>query len=127
VLPRTPDGAVRFEARWWRANMLFAAQILCRHQSAVREIYFDICVDGSPRPELKDYYKRYLDSKRYMRHEAFLAGDTVNINCVVPNSISDQDFAELLRIAGRFKGISPFGPGEYGFFNVVTVKQKYGE
>jgi hypothetical protein len=106
--------------------MQFAAKILCRHISAVKQIQFDIAVEGTPRPEPGFYYKRYFDKKRYVKHEAFLAGDKIAVRCIVPNSIHDEDFAELLRIAGRFRGISPFGPGEYGFFSVVSVEQTYG-
>lgn len=124
VMPRTPEGSVRFEAHWWRSSMQFAASVLCRHQRAVRDIHFDIAVDGTASGEPKSYYKRYFDSKRFVRHEAFLAGDTVRVHCVVPTVISDDDLGSLMDIIGRFRGVSPYGPREYGFFTVVSVVRK---
>lgn len=125
VMPRTPSGQVRFEARWWRASLQFAANVLCAHQKAVREIRFDIAVDGSPSPELRSFYKRYFDAKRFVKHEAFHEGEIVGVNCVVPSSISDDDLWRLMDIVGRFRGISPFGPQEYGFFTVVSITRKH--
>jgi hypothetical protein len=125
-LPRMPDGRVRFEANWWKSGIRFAAEVLCRHYKAVEKIHFDIAVEGTPHP-VNGFYKRYFDARRYVKHEAFIDGDVISINCIVPSEISDDDFKSLMDLVGRFKGISPFGPREYGFFTVESVIKKSGQ
>lgn len=136
LLPRDPRGNVTFLASWHRANMRFAATLLGRHQDEVSKIVWDTAVDG---PSSCGVYQRYHKRKeteedgrarrlRYAIHEAFLPGCVVGINCVVPTPITDDDFWELMRMAGRYKGISPFGGGngEYGFFEVVSIRNRRG-
>jgi len=41
----------------------------------------------------------------------------------VPDTISDDDFWRLMEYAGRYFGISPCRPGEYGFFTVESVER----
>ena len=121
---RTPDGHIRFEAGWWRANIRFAADALCRHQSCVDQIHFDIAVVKAQPTKM---HRRYFNSKAYMRHEAFLPGDRITIKCLVPDAINDEDFKQLMDLIGRFRGISPFGPREYGFFTVASVQLSVGQ
>jgi len=85
-MPRTPEGKVRFEATWWLSSLRFAADVLCAHQRAVSQVHFDIVVDGQPRATK---YKRYFSPRKYVKHEAFMEGDEIGINCVVPDEISD--------------------------------------
>lgn len=122
-LPRTPDGKVRLEAAWWKSNIRFAAEVLCKHQRVVDKIHFDISVEGIPHP-IKGFYKRYFDSKRYVKHEAFKEGDVIAVNCIVPSEISDDDFRSLMELVGRFRGISPYGPREFGFFTVEAINRR---
>lgn len=121
---RTPDGNIRFEASWWRSNIRFAADVLCRHHKAVEQVHFDVAV---ARAQPTKMYRRYFNNKAYMRHEAFLPGDRIIIKCLVPDSISDEDFKQLMDLIGRFRGISPFGPREYGFFTVTSVQLSVGQ
>lgn len=117
-MPRTPDGNVRFEANWWKASLRFASDVLCRHQKDVSKVHFDVSVDGRTDSDTDYFYKRYFSARRFVKHEAFREGEIVGINCLVPDAISDDDFWKLMDLVGRFKGISPYGPREYGFFVV---------
>jgi hypothetical protein len=42
----------------------------------------------------------------------------------VPNDIDDTDFWTLLQIAGKYKGLSPWQPGKYGHYEVVSVRPR---
>ena len=123
LLPRSNDGPVIFLASWHKANMRFAADLLGRHQDEVGKIHWDISVDGSV---LKDkwhrrYYRAQNGKRRYSLHEAFFPGQVVGINAVVPARVTDDDFWRLMNLAGRYRGLSPWKPGEYGFFEVDSL------
>lgn len=120
---RNPQGQVIFLPTWWQAIMRNAADVLSRYHKEVKELRFALEVDGQPRPIPDQLYNRYYAPDRYARHEAFWAGDTIGISCLVPDSISDDDFWRLMEYAGRYFGISPCRPGEYGFFVVESVKR----
>lgn len=126
-LPRHPDGFVTFLASWHHKNMRLAAQLLGRHQEEVQKILWDVQVDGAPRS--RDHFHRlyYAAGKgrsRYTKHEAYLPGEIVSLNCVVPQTISDDDFLQLMSIAGRYKGLSPWKPGEYGHYKVESIRPR---
>lgn len=120
--------AVMFLAAWHRSNLRFAAQLLGRHHGEVTKILWDMNVDGVVLPH--GWFHRYHDTqggkkgRRYAVHEAFLPGQVVGLNCVVPQGISDDDLWQLMRIAGQYKGISPGKPGEYGQFEVVSIRPR---
>lgn len=126
LLPRNPKGFVTFLSSWHQANMRFAAQILGRHQDEIGKILWDIAVDG--RVKRDGYHRRYYSvgtgRQRFCVHEAFMPGQVVGINCVVPISISDDDLWRLMQLAGQYKGISPWKPGEYGFFEVESIRSR---
>jgi hypothetical protein len=90
-----------------------------RHHAAVRDIDWDPIIEGTPRE-----YKRFYAPSRYTVHEAFFPGDKIVVHAVVPASLPLEDFSELLRIAGRYKGISPYRKGPYGTFDVVDIEVK---
>lgn len=125
-LPRSPSGHVTFMATWHKANMRYAATVLGRHQDEVSKICWDIAVDGVP---LKDgWFRRFYTTangrRRYAVHEMFKQGQVVGINCVVPGSITEDDLWQLMQIAGRYRGLSPFRPTEYGLFDVQSVRPR---
>ena len=124
VLPRTPDGHIVFLPTWWQANMRFAADVLCRHQDKVSEILFDMLVDGKPKPIPSNLFRRWYGRNLFAFHEAFYPGQEVGVNAIVPDEVSDDDFRRLLDLAGRFKGISPARPGEFGLFTVESVRAR---
>jgi hypothetical protein len=116
---RAPNGRVMFLPSWWQALMRYAAQVMNRHHAAVRDIDWDPIIEGTPRE-----YKRFYAPSRYTVHEAFFPGDKIVVHAVVPASLPLEDFSELLRIAGRYKGISPYRKGPYGTFDVVDIEVK---
>jgi len=126
TLPRSPSGTVTFLASWHHANMRFAAQLLGKHQDEVGKILWDINVDGLPQGD--GWYRRYYwasnGKRRYVVHEAFLAGQVVGLNCVVPSTITDDDFWRLMALSGQYRGLSPWKPGEYGFFGVEGLRPR---
>lgn len=126
MLPRDVGGRVTFLSTWHAANLRFAAKVLGRHQDAVGEADWDIVVDGRVRRD--GFFNRFLPSRgkreRFVIHEAFMPGQIVGINCVVPATIGDDDFWELLRLAGRYKGLSPFQEKGYGLFEVESIRPR---
>lgn len=126
VFSRGPSGQVLFLSSWHRANMRFAAKLLGRHHGEVDKIHWDIHVDGQPQPNswFKRYYRSSGDRQRYAIHEAFAPGHIVGINCLVPASISEEDLWQLFQKAGQYRGISPWKPGEYGFYEVVSIRPR---
>lgn len=122
LLPRTPDGNILFPASWHHANMRFAAKTVGRHQDEVRKILWDINVDGVVRPD--NWYKRFYSLKRYVLHESFWPGQVIGLNCIVPVVITDEDFWQLLTVAGQYKGISPWKPGEFGLYTVESIRPR---
>jgi hypothetical protein len=125
-LPRNPGGRVTFLASWHHTNMRFAAQLLGRHQDEVGKILWDIQVDGQTRadPWHRRYYSDAKGKVRYCFHEAFMPDQVVGINCVVPAAISDEDFWTLVSMAGQYRGLSPWHPGEYGFYEVESIRPR---
>ena len=113
------NGNVLFLPTWWAAIMRYAAKLLNRHQRAVSQIDWDPVVVGRPRE-----YRRFYAPHRYTRHEAFHPGDTITIHAVLPADITCDDFRELLDVAGRYKGMSPYKPeSRFGTFEVRDVAQ----
>jgi hypothetical protein len=122
-LPRLKD-QVRFEATWWAQKMRFAAQILNKHHRLVKDIAFDLVVDGRASNDVEQFFKRYTAKTNFVRHECFAEGTVIGVNCVVPDDISDNDLWQLMETIGKYKGISPYGHNEYGHFTVISVATK---
>ena len=119
LLPRSPSGKVIFLPTWWTSVLIKAAEVFCRHQDLVKSIKFSLEVEGSPQAA---FHRRYIKENQFSKHEAFFPGDVVNLTCLVPESISDEDLRQLLSIVGKYYGISPGRPNEYGFFTVLSVR-----
>jgi len=103
--------------------MRFAANLLGRHQDEVGKIHWDISVDGNVRKDrwYRRYYRAQNGKRRYSLHEAFFPGEVIGVNAVVPVRIDDNDFWRLMNLAGRYRGLSPWKPGEYGCFEVHSL------
>ncbi len=124
IFQKSPEGSVIFLASWHHANMRLAAQLLSRFQSDVSKIHWDINVDAKLKKDkwYKNFYRSPKSNKlRYSLHEAFWPDQIVGINCIVPPSISNDDFWRLMNKAGQYKGLSPWKPGEFGCFDVVSI------
>lgn len=127
VFQRSPDNNIIFLASWHHSNMRMASQLLNRFQSDVGDIHWDINIDGTLKNSRwhKNYYRSAKSNKlRYSLHEAFHENQIVGINCLVPNVIKDEDFWRLMSKAGQYKGLSPWKPGEYGFYDVVSIRPR---
>lgn len=122
LLPRSPEGRVIFLPTWWTAVLAKAAEVLCYHQDTVKTVKFSLEVDGLPRPVPEQFFRRYYEEGKFWKHEAFYPGDVIGLTCLVPDSISDEDFQRLMTIVGKYYGISPARPNEYGFFTVLSVQ-----
>jgi len=66
--------------------------------------------------------------RRYITHEAFRKGDRVGVDCVLPDGLDTAEgvaqFRLYLSVAGQYRGISPYKPGEWGRFDVVDIGPK---
>lgn len=122
-----PDGKILFLATWHQANLKLAAEMLGRHQEHIRRIFWDIEIDAELREKCltRCYYRKSPQSReRWSTHESLVKGQTVGINCVVPSEIDDEDFWSLMQIAGKYKGLSPWKPGEYGHYEIVSIRPR---
>jgi len=112
-----PNGHVMFLPTWWSAIVRYAADVLNHYQAVVRHIDWDPVVVGTPRT-----YRRFYAPGRFMTHEAFFPGDRITVHAVLPSEIPLDGFRDLLDIAGRYKGMSPYKPEKkYGTFEVMSV------
>ena len=123
LLPRDADGSLIFMASWHKQNMKLASQIYGQHQKAVLKILWDPKIDVvlQDTPWHKRTYLTRKGKSRYVLHEAIFPGQCVGINCLVPPAISDDELIALMNLAGKYKGLSPFKPGEFGRFTVDQV------
>lgn len=130
MMRKDQNGNVTFQQVWWRTILQKAAEAYSKHQKRVKCIVWSPEVDGTVKIYKRQYKKRMTDGTleiRYKKHEAFCKGDTVGIKALLPNDISIEDFREILTIAGKYYGISPFGWRKgYGKFQVVGVERVYG-
>lgn len=120
LLPRGADRKVRFDPSWWRSGLLFAAKLANRHQDVVGRIAVDGKVYSDPSSQ--SVYRRPLPGDRYVKHECFPAGMSVELHMAVPEEISDVELRVLLDKMGEFRGISPFGHRDFGFFVVERIE-----
>ena len=129
LLPRQA-GKLVILPTWHAANLRFAAQVLNREPREVDAIHWDLQVDGVLRHDC--WYRRYYSvekngkpgRQRYSLHEAWWPGQVIGINCVVPATLNDDDFLTMMNLAGRYRGLSPWKPGSYGFFEVVSLRPR---
>lgn len=126
LLPRGVDGRLIFLNSWHAANMRFAAKLLGRHQREVDNIHWDQEVDCALPAGCwhRRYYRSPGGKSRYVVHEAMLPGQVAGFNCVVPAGIPDDDLWQLMELAGRYRGLSPYEPKEYGLFKVESIRAR---
>jgi hypothetical protein len=119
LLPRDADGRLIFLPSWHQANLRMASRALGRFRREVEKLRWDLpvrCDVASLR-----WQKRYVDEFRYATHETIPVGTTVGLVCLLPRGLDFAQLAELLVVAGKYRGLSPFHPGEYGLFTVQEV------
>jgi hypothetical protein len=121
IFTRAPASSkVVFLPTWWRSIILKAAELSASGHVAAGKIRFGCELDGQPQREL---YRRYYSDTQFSAHEVFAAGAVVGATCVVPHEISDEEFERLLSCAGKYFGISPARPNEFGYFEVVNIQR----
>jgi hypothetical protein len=127
--PRDSANRVVFPPSWWRSVARFGAQVLNVPTELIERVEWSPFVDGTV-----NRWRRILPQRqsgnarqRYAVHEAFLSGDTVCVHCVVPTGLDLAVFQTVMNLAGEYKGVSPFKPGDYGKFEVtaVTLRQRH--
>jgi len=128
-LPRDVEDDLIFMPSWHKQNMLIAVPIFGKHHKTIQQVHWDPKIDVVLRAD--PYYKRTYQTKKssgkrkpYAIHEAIFPGQVVGINCLVPDKITDDDFITLMNLAGRYKGLSPYKPGEYGRFTVESLQNR---
>jgi hypothetical protein len=115
---RDPDGRVMFLPTWWQSIITYAAQLLNVPSDLAKKIDWDPVVDGATQ-----IHRRFYEPGKCTLHEAFLPGDVVGINCVIPDGMSINVFRELVDAAGRYRGVCPYKPEKkQGTFDVVDVQ-----
>jgi len=122
-MPRDSKGRVLFAPTWWRAITLFAAKGLNLPQAVVRNVSWDPVVSG-PVSELRRYLREAPEPgrrKRYAIHEAFAIDAVIEIGLMAPRELSDAQLRDLLNTAGKYRGISPYKPGQFGNFEVIDL------
>lgn len=124
LLPRNHEGKVILMQSWWASVMRNAADVLCRHQGVIKDVRFALEVDGTPRPFPEEWFQRFYDEDRFTPHEQFAAGDVIGVSCLVPATINDDDFWRLMSLGGEYYGMSPYRPGEFGFFKVEGIEKR---
>lgn len=119
TMRRDADGNVVMLQAWWRSSLRYAAQALGLFHKEVDQVQADPVIVGSTK-----LYKRYYSLTEFKEHEAFLDGDSIEVKFMLPNNLSVENFRELLSIAGRFAGISPYGfKQNFGRFVVVELRE----
>lgn len=115
---RDHEGDVIFLQSWWRAVLSYGAQAYNRFEKEIDLVQTDPKVKG----ELSTY-RRYWKPNEFKMHEAFLAGAEIDVRFCLPRAISPEEFKELLTLAGRYVGVSPYGhKQDYGRFIVLSVE-----
>jgi hypothetical protein len=119
------DSKLVFMPAWHAANMRFAAQLCGRHHKAVTQIFWhmEIAADFDRTAVFRCYGPQRSGKRaRWSAHEFLGAGDTAQIRCVVPETISVEELRELCAAAGQYRGLSPWRPKEYGRYEVLAIE-----
>jgi hypothetical protein len=103
---------------WWQSIAAYAARLVNCRQDKIREVNWDPVVEG----HIKEF-RRYFEPGRYTVHEAFLAGDVIQVHAVLPDGLSVAEFAEIMKTAGRYIGMCPYKPEKHlGTFEILDVR-----
>ena len=115
---RDGTGAVIFMSSWWREVLQYGTQAFGKHQGIINQVRIHARLEC----EVKRHKRFYAATKHHV-HEAFLKGDTIVIRAMLPTGLPTDDFKEILRLAGAYRGISPYGWKDgYGQFEPVSVE-----
>lgn len=114
---RDDTGTVIFMSSWWREVLQYGAKALGKHQGLVADVRMHSKIIGEV-----SRFRRYYSDSQYKEHEAFLKGDIIFVKAMLPAGLPADDFQEILRLAGNYRGMSPYGWKDgYGQFEVIGV------
>ena len=100
---RDATGNITFMQSWFRELLVYGARAFAKHQNIILQVHIHPHIQGTPK-----VYRRYYGPAKYTDHEAFLVGDEITIKVMLPDGITENDFREIMRLAGGYKGISPY-------------------
>lgn len=113
---RDASGNILFMHSWWISLLRYGAQAFGKHQSLIDYVKMHSHVKGDTLVINKQVRQ---DVKR---HEAFAKGSVVVTRALLPDGLPIDEFEAILKLAGQYQGISPFGWKDgYGLFEVVSV------
>ena len=104
LFDRSPDGHVIFLQSYFRSLLIYGAQAYGRHQNTILQVRIHPHIEGTVHT-----YRRFWSADEYTDHEAFLVGDCITIKAMLPDNITQDDFKAILKLAGGYRGISPYG------------------
>jgi hypothetical protein len=122
TMPRGASGQVMFPPAWWRAIVAHGARVKGGSATTARRISWSLDVDGVPRRWIRHVPGTQDRRAGHVHHEAFLPGDVVAVDCVLPPGLAPGVFRRWMEAGGRYQGISPYKHGEWGRFEVVEVE-----
>lgn len=109
-------GKIVFMNSWWQSVLEYGARALNKNIQLVPDTLFDLYVDAP----VCDYRRHH--SRGVTVHEAFCANTELSVDVLLPDGMSVDDFREMMELAGRFRGISPYGWRDgFGRFDVTEV------
>jgi len=117
LMLRDSNGSIIFMPSWWRSVFKFAVQARSKFFNEVDKIKVDPVITGNT-----TVYKRYYSKTAFKEHEAFDAGAEIEAHFWLPNNLGPEDLKDLLVLAGKYVGLSPYGhEQDYGRFQVIDV------
>ena len=122
---RDSSGAIIFMSSWWREILQYGAQAFGKHQKLIHNVRMHARIEGGVKR-----YKRYYSATRYTEHEAFLKDDAIIVKAMLPTGLPPDDFKEIFRLAGNYRGMSPYGWqdgfGQFETIDVTPVIRRHG-
>ncbi len=108
----------------WKRVLRFACKALSVNSRLADSVWFDPVVTGT----IGIYDRQYKDKtapppgNRFKKHEAFLSGTVLTIRAVLRDNLWLKTFRRILEAGGRYAGLTTACFGDYGRFEVLSVK-----
>jgi hypothetical protein len=121
AMPRGQSGRVMFPPAWWRAIVAHGARVKGGSASLASKVAWSLDVAGETQQWIRYVPKADGRKAGHVHHEAFLPGDVIGVDCVLPPGLKPEVFRVWMDAGGKYLGISPYKHGEWGRFEVVAV------
>ena len=122
AMPRGFAGQVMFPPVWWKMIVTHGAKVKGGSASLAGKVQWSADVDGVPQRWVRHVPRTTDNRAGHVHHEAFLPGDIVAVDCVLPDGLTLDTFRVWMDAGGKYLGISPYKKGEWGRFVVVDVE-----